>query len=37
MLCPEDLTGTFMAIAVPETEREVELCGLLLGNLVSIA
>ncbi|CAH7668402.1 hypothetical protein PPACK8108_LOCUS2910 [Phakopsora pachyrhizi] len=32
MICPSDLIGTFVAIATPETERGVELCGLLLGR-----
>lgn len=31
MKCPKDLVGAFVAIAEPETEKGIELCGLLLG------
>lgn len=35
MNCPEELIGAFVATSMPETDRGVELCGLLLGTLVS--
>lgn len=34
MRCPNDLVGAFVAMAEPETQKGVELCGLLLGKLV---
>ncbi|KNZ45199.1 hypothetical protein VP01_83g17 [Puccinia sorghi] len=33
MRCPNDLVGAFVAMAEPETQKGVELCGLLLGKL----
>lgn len=34
VVCPEELVGAFVALAVEGTERGVETCGLLLGTLV---
>ncbi|PLW34604.1 hypothetical protein PCANC_16070 [Puccinia coronata f. sp. avenae] len=33
MRCPNDLVGAFVAMAEPQTQQGIELCGLLLGNL----
>lgn len=33
MICPAEVVDVFVAISMPETDRGVELCGLLLGTL----
>jgi hypothetical protein len=35
LVCPRDLVGAFVAMAEPQTAQGIELCGLLLGSIVS--